>query len=167
MSVDAEGKLVDYLVLAYTHEAFAVAAVQAVKAWTYEPAKAKGRLCASRADLDFVFKSDLVVAVQNAESNYLEDVFGQQNVVQPSLLRNLDHIPTPIHVVSPINPDGVLEVGKERVVTVEFYIDQEGRVRMPSVSREMADDQLAAAAGMAVEQWRFEPPLRGGRPVLV
>ena len=70
-------------------------------------------------------------------------------------------------MVSPPIPDGVMKLGEERFVTVEFYIDQEGKVRVPSVSRELADDRLAAVAVAAVEQWRFEPPLRRKQPVLV
>jgi len=38
---------------------------------------------------------------------------------------------------------------------VEFYIDEAGRVRMPAVDREYADDTFAPLAVQAVEQWRF------------
>lgn len=167
VSVDVEGRLVDCLVVAYTNEAFVASAVQAAKAWSYEPAKVRGHARASRADLSFTFKADLVVTVQNAEYNFLQNIFGEIFIFQPSLLKNLDHIPVPVHVVSPSIPDGVLAPGEARVVTVEFYIDQEGKVRVPSVSREQANDRLAAEAVAAVEQWRFEPPLRKGQPVLV
>ena len=167
VSVDAEGRLVDHLVVAYTNEAFVASAVRAVKAWTYEPARVGGRARASRADLLFVFKADLIVTVQNADYNFLQRIFGEMYQFEPSLLRNLDHIPVPIHVVTPSIPDGALAVDEVRVVTVEFYIDQEGKVRVPSVPRDQVDDRLAAVAVDAVEQWRFEPPLRKGQPVLV
>ena len=167
VSVDAEGNLVDHLVVSYTNAAFARSAVEAVKAWTYEPAKVHGQPRASRVDLSFVFKSDLNVTVLNSEVSFLQDIFGETNEFQPSLLRDLDRIPTPVHVVTPVIPDGVLALGEERVVTVEFYIDQEGKVRVPAVSREKADDRLAAVAVAAVEQWRFEPPMRKKQPVLV
>ena len=167
VSVDADGQLVDQLVVAYTNEVFVASAVRAVKAWTYEPARVRGIPRASRADLIFVFKGDLVVTVQNAEYNFLQSIFGDVYVFQPSLLRDLDHIPVPVHVVTPSIPDGALAMGEVRVVTVEFYIDQEGKVRVPSVSREQAEDRLAAVAVAAVEQWRFEPPMRKGQPVLV
>ena len=167
VSVDAEGRLVDHLVVAYTNVAFVNAAVRAVTAWTYEPARVRGRPRASRVDLIFIFKSDLNVTVQNATMNFIQDIFGEKNEFQPSLLRDLDHIPTPVHVITPSIPDGVLALGEEHVVTVEFYIDQEGKVRVPAVSREEADDRLAAVAVAAVEQWRFEPPMRRKQPVLV
>jgi len=167
VSVDTEGKLVDYLVVAYTDEIFVSSAVRALKTWTYEPAKVRGRPRASRADLAFVYKGDMVVAVQNADYSFLQGIFGQLYKFEPSVLRDLDHIPVPLHVVTPMIPEGVLAAGEVRVVTVEFYIDQEGKVRVPSVSREQVDDQLAAAAVEAVEKWRFEPPMRKGHPVLV
>lgn len=167
VSVDADGHLVDQLVVAYTNEIFVTSAVRAVKAWIFEPARVRGHPRASRADLLFVFKGDLVVTVQNAEYNFLQSIFGDTYMFQPSLLRDLDHIPFPVHVVTPSIPDGVMAPGEVRVVTVEFYIDQEGKVRVPSVSREQADDRLAAVAVAAVEQWRFESPMRKGRPVLV
>jgi TonB family protein len=52
---------------------------------------------------------------------------------------------------------------------VEFYIDPQGNVRMPSVSRETieANEELSAVAIAAVSQWQFDPPLAKGRPVLV
>lgn len=167
VSVDSEGQLVDHLVVAYTNEAFVGSAVRAVKAWTYTPAKVGGRARASRADLMFVFKADLVVTVQNAEYNFLQGIFGEMYEFEPSLLRDLDQIPVPVHVVSPSIPDGAMAENEVRVVTVEFYIDQEGKVRVPSVSREQVDDRLAAVAVEAVEQWRFEPPMRRKQPVLV
>jgi len=167
VSVDAEGHLVDLLVVSYTNAAFVSPVVRAVKNWTYEPAKVRGRARASRVDLSFVFKSDLNVTVMNSDVNFIHELFAEQNEFQPSLLKDLDHIPTPIHVVSPSITDGELAPGEERVVSVEFYIDQEGKVRVPAVSRDQADDRLAAAAVAAVEQWRFEPPLRKKQPVLV
>lgn len=167
VSVDAEGRLVDQLVVAYTDEVFVAAAIRAVKSWEYEPARVRGHARASRADLILEFKADLIVTVQNAEYNSLQGIFGRLYKFQPSLLKDLDRIPVPVHVVTPTIPDGVLSKGEKRVITVEFYIDQEGKVRVPSVSREQADDRLAALAVETVEQWRFEPPMRKGRPVLV
>lgn len=167
ISVDAEGRLTDKLVVAYTHKAFMNAVLEAVKTWTYEPMKVNRRPRASRVELMFIFKSDLNVIVQSGDMNVLQDLMGDQFEHKPYPLKDLDRIPTPVQVVSPPIPKGVLAAGEERVVTVEFYIDEEGKVRVPAVSREMADDPLSAVAVAAVEQWRFEPPLRRKKPVLV
>lgn len=166
ISVDENGRLTDCLITGFTQEAFAETALAAIKRWRYEPAKVNGRLRASRADLLFEFRDKGVIVqtfpgalLRHAYRRNLEEHF----VYKPCLLRDLDRIPTPVHVISPV----AIPVDTTRSVTVEFYIDEEGRVRMPAVDRAAADDPLAGAAVAAVEQWRFEPPLRKGRPVLV
>jgi len=166
ISVDAKGALTDFLVTGYTDKAFADAAAVALKRWIYTPARVNGRATSSRADVLFMFKDQGVIVQalpgaleQRALSGYAQGRY----VYQPCKLRELDRIPTPVHVVQPaIKADGVMHS-----VTVEFYIDEEGKVRMPAVARESADDTFAAAAVSAVEQWRFEAPLRRGKPVLV
>jgi hypothetical protein len=80
-------------------------------------------------------------------------------------LRELDRIPTPVQVVSPASPS-LASGEKSRTVVVDLYIDEEGRVCMPSVSRADVGTAWAAFALDAVKQWRFEPPLYRGRPTL-
>jgi TonB family protein len=166
ISVDENGKLTDCLVTGYTNEAFADAAVGALRRWSYESARANGRARTSRADVLFIFR-DKGVIVQNLpgalEQYRTFGAFQDRYVFKPCKLGELDRIPTPVHVVPPV----VAKSSEAHTVMVEFYIDEEGRVRMPAVARESADDIFAAAAVSAVEQWRFEPPLRRGRPVLV
>lgn len=166
ISVDENGELTDLLVTGYTDKAFADAAVAALKRWVYKPARVMGRARASRADVLFQFK-DQGVIVQNLpgalEQRALTGYMQGRYIYQPCKLRELDRIPTPVHVVRP----SIKSDGSKHSITVEFYIDEEGKVRMPAVAKESADDDYAAAAVTAVEQWRFEPPLRKGRPVLV
>ncbi len=166
ISVDDKGVLTDCLVTGYTDRAFAEAAELALKRWIYSPARVNGRARASRADVLFLFK-DQGVIVQTLpgalERRALTGFIKERYVYQSCNLRELDRIPTPVHVVRPaIKGDGT-----RHSITVNFYIDEEGKVRMPAVARESADDVYAAAAVSAVEQWRFEAPLRKGRPVLV
>jgi hypothetical protein len=51
-------------------------------------------------------------------------------------------------------------------VVLDFYIDTEGRPRMPVVLS-AAHDVYAIAAMEALLQWRFAPPTRQGRPAIV
>ncbi len=166
ISVDAEGNLTDSLITAYTQPAFADVAHAALRRWQYQPATVNGRRQASRAHIIFEFRTEGVV-VQTLPGSLVKQMFPapyeERYLYRISRLRELDRIPTPVHVVT---PSARLD-GPPRSVTVEFYIDEQGRVRMPAVDRESADDMLAAASVAAVEQWRFEPPLRRGRPVVV
>lgn len=167
ISIDAEGRLTDLLVTGYTEEAFAKEVVSAVKKWTFEPARVGGHARAASSALIFKFSSDYTVIVEGLghgiETRFIPDLLNRYNY-SACQLRNLDSIPEPVHVVQ---PQLAALPTKPVTVTVEFYIDEEGKVRAPTVERSEADNIYAAAAVEAVSQWRFAPPLRRGRPVLV
>jgi TonB family protein len=166
ISVDADGKLVDWLITGFTHQAFADAASQALKRWKYQPAVVRGHRRASSADILFEFRTEGVVVMTLPGTLLRQAARGHTDthyIYTPCHLRDLDRIPTPIHVVSPVARHN----GPIRTVTVGFYIDEEGRVRIPTVEMESVEDALAAASVAAVEQWRFEPPIRKGQRVLV
>jgi outer membrane biosynthesis protein TonB len=169
LSVDAKGELSDLLIVGYTNPEFADAVSAVLKTWTYEPARVHGRAVASRVDLQISFKSEVSVMVINLGWHYWERLSGQWEhyAYKAYKLGDLDRIPTPVHVVQPVLPKGDASPTKAHAVTVEFFIDEEGRVRVPTVEREYVGDVYAAAMVAAVEQWRFEPPRRHGKPVLV
>lgn len=167
ISVDEQGKLTDYLVTGYTHQDFANSAVAAIKRWKYQPALVRGEPRMSRAEVHFEFRNKGVV-VQSLpgalDGRMVLNSFGESYVYAPCRLRDLDQIPTPVQkLVDPVTKGD----DRSHKVTVGFFIDEEGRTRMPAVDRSSADDFFAAAVAVAVEQWRFNPPLRKGRPVLV
>ena len=71
--------------------------------------------------------------------------------------------------MNPVYPNQLARSSLGGHIHVEFYIDETGRVRMPSVSRETdeASEALSSAAITAVAQWQFDPPTVKGRAVLV
>ena len=89
----------------------------------------------------------------------------RDDVYRPHSLKELDRIPTPIAAPSPGFPARFAHGGAGQV-TVSFYIDEDGAVRLPSVD-ESDDPDLAAAAIDALRNWKFEPPTWKRRPVLV
>jgi TonB family protein len=169
IDVDQKGQLIDWLVTGYSRKEFADSAVAALRRWRYEPPRLHGEPWASVQEIHFDYtRTGVVVSVTGFEALefQLEELTRGKYAYRIFTLRELDRIPTPIQVVSPVGP--ALDPNQEKhVVTVEFYIDEEGRVRMPSVARPEAGDVCAANAMAAVKQWRFEPPLRKGRPVAV
>ena len=173
VQVDEHGKLTDQLVTGYTHPALADAAVQALKRWRFEPAWMRGERRSATVDLNFEFENrGLVVVDLNAHSYaILRDVQARPGAYSygARTLRQLDAIPTPKKVVQPAVPGAAAQKQEPVVITVFFYIDEQGRVRMPAVGREVSaeDDAFAAAAVDAVSQWEFEPPMSRGEPVLV
>ena len=78
---------------------------------------------------------------------------------------HLDARPQPRHQPWPELPALPLEPGAQ-VALVKFFVDTEGRARVPVVIS-AATPELGAAVVAAVKQWRFDPPRLDGKPVIV
>jgi TonB family protein len=173
ISVDDKGVLTDCLATAYTHPAFAESAAAALRKWTFEPARIHGAPRNSKADLTFHFELDGVAVVSMDVISYNElvhfKVAPNSEAYNVCTVSQLDRALTPTKTVNPVYPAELARSSHGGHVLVAFYIDQLGRVRMPSVARETieANAELAAVAVTAVSQWQFEPPLSQGMPVLV
>jgi TonB family protein len=169
INVDWEGRLTDCLVTGYSRKEFADAAVAALKASRFDPPRVNGVPLSTVKEVHFIYsRTGVVVSITAFDYlAYTVDEMAQGRYAYrlrtPS---ELDRLPKAVRVVSPANP--TLTAGEQqRTVAVDFYIDEEGRVRMPSVSRADIGTECAASALDAVKQWRFEPPLYQGRPTLV
>jgi TonB family protein len=170
INTDAQGKLVEMLVVGYTRPELADAAVSAIKQWEFGPARLRGEPVGTTIELLFHFEARGVVVSTCNFNDVIEErmahIIGIHYVYQPCSLAELDRIPTPIVAVKPPYPPELAEKGVKGSVTVEFYIDETGAIRVPAVSAK-DDSQLSALAVGALRQWKFEPPTRNGRPVLV
>ncbi len=170
INTDQTGKLVEWLVVGYTQKEFADAAVAAIKQWKFTPAELRGEPVGTTVELTFQFEAKGVVVSASSLSEVMESQtlrrMGAHYIYQPCSLRELDRIPTPMVTVAPAYPGELAERGVKGRVTVDFFIDETGAVRVPSVSIE-DDSVLTSLAVSALRQWRFEPPTRNGRPVLV
>lgn len=173
VAVDENGRMTDYLVTAYSHPAFAESALAALKKWTFEPMRIHGAARNSKTDLTFRFEVEGVVvvsmsALESADLIRFRIAPGSEaySTYRP---QQLSHAPKPTKVVNPAYTRDLALSSHGGKVSVEFYIDEQGHVRMPSVSRETndANEELAAMVVSTVAQWEFEPPLSDGKPVLV
>jgi TonB family protein len=170
INTDATGKLLEWLVVGYTRPEFADTAVEAIKQWKFEPARLRGEPAGTTVELLFFYEAKgVVVSTVNPVDSVdalISRIIGEHYVYQPCSLRELDRIPTPVVTVKPQYSSELADKGVKGKVTVDFYIDETGAVRLPAVS--VKDDvQLTALALTALRQWKFEPPTRNGRPVLV
>jgi TonB family protein len=170
VDIDADGKLVDWLVAGYSDKAFADEAVAALKQWRYQPPTRRGEPVGARRELRFYFNSTgRVVSLSSME---LPDYF-MQRVAPPQLvslvcaLPDLDRPITAVQTVNPWHPDRAKQVPLPAgTVLVDFYIDEAGQPRMPVVL-DSTHEAYAQAAVEALSQWRFAPPTRHGTPVAV
>ncbi|MBI2517875.1 MAG: energy transducer TonB [Opitutae bacterium] len=169
LSVDAEGRLQDVLVTGYTRREFADEATDAVRRWQYKPAKVRGEVVPVVREVHFTFTRTGVVIDSITGLDMVARSIDRLNRntlgYRARTMQELDRIPVPVNVVQPSYPE-TLAPGETVAVTVEFYIDETGQVRMPA-ALERNSSELAYRAVEAVRAWKFEPPVSKGRPVLV
>jgi TonB family protein len=173
VAIDETGQLTDYLITAYSDPLFAQSALAAVKKWKFEPAQIHGSPRSAKADLTFKFEVEGVVVVSVSALSGTDIIkyklTPNSQAYAACSLAQLDRIPTPTKIVNPSYPTQLARSSRGGTVSVQFYIDEQGHVRMPSVSRETieANEELASIAVAAVAQWQFDAPMKKGHPVLV
>lgn len=168
--VDASGRLVDVLITAHTHPEFATELLGNLRQWEFEPPIERGEPLGTRRDIVFRFAGRGMVVSLTSMDTVTSNLGGLIKTPMISLvarLPELDQPPQLVHVVHPPHPGRWIRdlQGRGRA-TVDFYIDADGRPRMPVATR-ASHEAFAAAAIDAVQQWRFAPPTSHGRPVAV
>lgn len=169
VGIDETGRLIDALTIGHSHPRFAAAAAAALHRWQFRPAKVAGRPIASVSQVDFNFHFDSSGAriVTLTMLDYCERLKLRTNKAENRLcsLDQLDCAPIPTFLVNPASSESEIRRHAGKKVVVWFYIDETGRVRLPTVGY-ADDDAVARLALAAVEQWRFEPPTSQRRPVI-
>jgi len=167
LHISPQGELVDFLVVAYTHKAFAEETERVIKKWQFEPEFVDGEPIATIMEVTFNFEVNGVMLVQKfGDFTTVPTDFGAECEYQACSLKKLDGIPTPVRVVPPTYPREWAEQGVTGRVVVDFYIDETGKTRFVAAPSS-AHASLAGIAVAAVNQWQFAPPTRKGKPVLV
>lgn len=169
VGVDEAGQLLDALTIGYSHPRFAEAAMAALGRWQYRPAQVAGRPVATvtQVDFNFHFNSSGARIVTLTMLDYGEQLKLRAHKVENRLcsLDQLDSVPMPTFLVNPASSESEIRRHAGKKAIVWFYIDETGRVRLPTVSY-ADDDAVARLVLAAVGQWRFEPPTSRHRPVI-
>lgn len=170
ISVDRKGALTEWLVTGYTRPEFATAVVEAIKEWKFEPARLRGEPMGAIAELTFQFTAQGVVVssvnlAELAEIQTMRLLDGRYRF-RACMPAELDRVPAPLSTVAPAYPRALAEQGVRGSVNVEFYIDETGAVRLPSLAPG-ENLELGSLAIAALSQWKFTPPTSRGRTALV
>lgn len=166
VEVDHEGKPGDILAFAHSGSDFAQAAVDAIRQWRFTPALLGGQPIGSINRINVHFEVNGVTTYTRMPEQSAERAdAGERFAYRAYTLPELDRLPKPLSRPSPVYPKEWIQQGKTGVVSVEYFIDEDGRTRFPRVVGN-PDELLGASAVAAVKTWTFEPPLRRGQRVL-
>ncbi len=168
--VAADGRVLESFVSAYSHPEFADSVEAAVRSWVFRPADtAEAGALPQRFNVRFNFRREGMLIVQGDFQETVKAYLGQtggDESVNVCKLRDLDATPEAVNLVVPAYPAGLKKQNVEGGAAISFFIDEQGRVRVPSVAGS-THPEFAAAALEAVSQWTFVPPQRKGHPTRV
>ncbi len=159
---DAAGVPGDILVIDATDRRFAEAAVTAARTWRFAPVAPGTELPAELVRIGFRLKGVVYIAAHNQNKAGLLADYVAQKLREPVRIPELQSLavaPKALHQPMPAYPAALTGQALEGSVKMRFYIDEEGRVRLPQVI-EATRPEFAAAAMVAVAQWRYDPPTK-------
>ncbi len=166
------GELKDYLLLEASHIEFARSVERVIPEWKYSVPLVDGEVAAIASKIRVNFKrgSGIVyetIGYQSLRSNLLNNP-PNSDTYRIYTLDELDSIPIPNHIQKPNFHVDMLEEREIVNAVFEFYIDKEGNVRIPTLREadDRIDERLLIIAQEALLQWKFNPPVRNGRPVV-
>lgn len=169
VDVDAEGKLEDWLVLEASHHDLVAPCVEAIRRWRFTPARYDGARVPARTKFTLnISQTGAVVSRNTAEmmGEFMESLTGRPldyRICRP------DELDRPLEVITRVSPPYGRDAERQGVsgrVTVYFFVDEQGNVRLPAVPAE-THPYLSGIAVRAMRDWKFTPPTRDGRPVAV
>lgn len=170
VSIDAEGKVQDALVLAHTHPRLAETALDALHSWRFIPARFDGAPVPVQTELTIDFSLEgAVISTNRLDLFFLDRMRGVGDRGVTSHLcpaHKLDRQPQRVSGEAPQYAEAAGQAGVQGRVRVHFYINEQGEVRFACASPD-AHPYLIDEAVRAVRRWKFEPPTSHGRPVLV
>jgi TonB family protein len=143
---------------------FGAAAQAMISAWKFEPARKAGQPCyAMLAKVQTFDTDDRDTAVSLSALRLLRALRKNPAAVLP----NMHELDSPLQVlyrVAPTVPEALDTANQPASASIQFVVDQEGRVQLPRVVSASRED-FGWAAAMAVAQWQFSVPTKGHKPV--
>lgn len=130
----------------------------------YYQAALAARMIETGTELSEAMTAVLKMDDQTAYIRYIEASRTQPLDSGPTEARRLDVAPRPLHITDPIYPAELWAARTKGDVTVQFIVLDDGTVDDCQI---VTSDHpaFAAAATEALQQWRFQPGVKDGKPV--
>ena len=158
---DETGRPVDIVLLRESHQLFGDSLKEAAKEWRHQPGPATKVVDIFEVN----FTTNGIVICSSAD---VVTQLAQSRPAEPLKLLTEVELDAPLKAVAqpmPAYPRSLVDKGIEAKVVVHFFIDEDGRVRAPTV-REATAPEFASEALNAMQKWQFETPRKDGRPVV-
>lgn len=134
-----------------------------IDGWKFNPPMLDGESSWGYIELNLFFlKKGGVLTITPREAvlalfNIMNDDF---QMVVP--FKELDRIPKPIMMEAPALHKSLYNNNSGKTVLFEFFIDKEGKVRMPLVKESSTENVVTAIILESLLKWKFEPPTHKG-----
>lgn len=163
--VDRSGHAGEFAVVSSTQPGFAQAIVAMLDASLFDPARKSGNPTSivMRMDQKFSANGRGDVPVSQATKDLLSRLKSKKPIAE---LKELDAMPRAKSRREPVFPRALQGKTDHGEAVVEFFIDDDGTALLPRAVSASAEE-FGYAAVQAVSQWKFEPPLKGGKAVIV
>jgi len=161
-----KGKPYDVVVLETNHPLIGEAIRKTLPKCEYSPKMVYGEPQSARlgpVQMSVSYEKDSSVMDQLDFTTNRMDITKTEYHYKIPAINKLDAMPKPVEQFSPGYPESLIEEGIEGNVVVDFFIDPEGKVRCPGIHKSL-HPEIDAAAYNAVQQWKYEPPMKDGKP---
>lgn len=167
VDINDDGTLADWLPVYTTRPQFLKEVARVIDQWIFNPALKNGQPVpiVQRYILYFEYNGMMELSGPAAVAAFYNLSTRDSNGRQMVDLSELDKLPEPKHIVQPFRQ--MDDPNNEWVGTVEitFFIDTEGKVRLPVVTALDGNEIIGHSAYHAIKQWRFDPPIYNGKPI--
>ena len=162
--IDPDGNVRKVEILEATHPEFGFATRGMMHSWEFKPATKNGKRTWAIFALEQKFGRNVEsTEISRSATEILKNLKNQSQNIHATAA--LDSLPVALYKPLPVYPPDIAKEGVGDKVIAEFFIDEDGTVQLPHIV-EAKNDELAWIALTALSRWRFEPPLRQGRPVV-
>jgi TonB family protein len=168
----AAGPAGEFLILSATDPQFGDSVARAIAGWRFAEPKAgsPGEGAAGGPTIvrfQFVATGVVTLSVPDFQARRtaaLQAEAGGNTVILPTFA-DLDQSPAILAQPMPAYPAALRSKPVPGTAAVRFFVDTEGRVRLPTVTS-ATTPEFAEAALSVLGQWRFAPPTLSGKPVI-
>lgn len=163
-----DGMPADVLVLQASDPTLGVAAAEAARKWRFQPTTDPAELAARTVRIGFRLNGVVIYPFGKQPAQEALAAMNEQTLREPvrvPRLQSLAKAPRALTQPMPAYPAALQSRAVEGTAAVRFYVDEEGRVRLPEII-EASTPEFADATLAAVAHWRYEPPLDGGRRIV-